>query len=99
MTKNQLKASFLNNISGRERLALQSLIDYTSVELLPEIWPLAAKKFGDIIALYNPHSQPEVKITYNQLTTQINQFAAGLQALGVNTNNSQNLPYGERVSL
>ncbi|MCE2720736.1 MAG: AMP-dependent synthetase/ligase [Dolichospermum sp.] len=99
MTNNQSTTSFLNNISQRERLALQSLVDYTNVDLLPEIWPLAAKRFGDIIALYNPHSQPEVKITYSQLTEQINQFAAGLQALGVNTNNSENLPYGERVSL
>lgn len=99
MTNNQPTTSFLTNISQRERLALQSLVDYTNVELLPEIWPLAAKRFGDIIALYNPHSQPEVKITYSQLTEQINQFAAGLQALGVNTNNSENLPYGERVSL
>lgn len=99
MTNNQPATSFLTNISERERLALQSLVDYTNVELLPEIWPLAAKRFSDIIALYNPHSQPEVKITYSQLTEQINQFAAGLQALGVNTNNSENLPYGERVSL
>ena len=99
MTNNQFMTSFLTKISQRERLALQSLVDYTNVELLPEIWPLAAKRFGDIIALYNPHSQPEVKITYSQLTEQINQFAAGLQALGVNTNNSENLPYGERVSL
>ncbi|MBE9219969.1 AMP-dependent synthetase/ligase [Dolichospermum flos-aquae] len=99
MTNNQPATSFLTNISERERLALQSLVDYTNVELLPEIWPLAAKQFGDIIALHNPHSQPEVKITYSQLAEQIHQFAAGLQALGLNTNNSENLPYGERVSL
>jgi long-chain acyl-CoA synthetase len=99
MTNNQPATSFLTDICERERLALQSLVDYTNVELLPEIWPLAAKRFGDIIALYNPHSQPEVKITYSQLAEQIHQFAAGLQALGLNTNNSENLPYGERVSL
>ena len=99
MTNNQPATSFLTDICERERLALQSLVDYTNVELLPEIWSLAAKQFGDIIALHNPHSQPEVKITYSQLKEQIHQFAAGLQALGLNTNNSENLPYGERVSL
>jgi long-chain acyl-CoA synthetase len=99
MTQNQSATSFLANISERERLALQSLVDYTNVESLPEIWTLAARKFGNIVALHNPHSKPEVKITYSQLSGQIQQFAAGLQKLGININNSDTLPYGERVSL
>ncbi|MBO1053836.1 MAG: AMP-binding protein [Dolichospermum sp. DET73] len=99
MTQNQSATSFLANISERESLALQSLVDYTNVESLPEIWTLAARKFGNIVALHNPHSKPEVKITYSQLSGQIQQFAAGLQTLGININNSDTLPYGERVSL
>ena len=99
MTQNQSATSFLANISERERLALQSLVDYTNVESLPEIWTLAARKFGNIVALHNPHSKPEVKITYSQLSGQIQQFWAGLQTLGININNSDTLPYGERVSL
>jgi len=91
MTNNQSATSFLADISERESLALQSLVDYTNVESLPEIWTLAARKFGNIVALHNPHSKPEVKITYSQLSEQIQQFAAGLQTLGVT--------YGERVSL
>ncbi len=91
MTNNQSATSFLANISEQESLALQSLVDYTNVESLPEIWTLAARKFGNIVALHNPHSKPEVKITYSQLSEQIQQFAAGLQTLGVT--------YGERVSL
>ncbi|MFN8952302.1 MAG: AMP-dependent synthetase/ligase [Aphanizomenon sp.] len=91
--------SFLDNISKREKLALQGLVDYTNVESLPEIWPLAAREFGNIIALHNPHSQPELKITYSQLSDLIQQFATGLQVLGINMNHSENLPYGERVSL
>lgn len=99
MTKTQSATSFLANISERESLALQSLVDYTNVESLPEIWTLAARKFGNIVALHNPHSKPEVKITYSQLSGQIQQFAAGLQKLAININNSDTLPYGERVSL
>jgi len=99
MTKTQSATSFLANISERESLALQSLVDYTNVESLPEIWTLAARKFGNIVALHNPHSKPEVKITYSQLSGQIQRFAAGLQTLGINMNNSDTLPYGERVSL
>ena len=91
MTNNQSATSFLADISERESLALKSLVDYTNVESLPEIWTLAAKQFGNIVALHNPHSKPEVKITYSQLSEQIQQFAAGLQKLGVT--------YGERVSL
>jgi long-chain acyl-CoA synthetase len=99
MTKKQSATSFLNNISARESLALQSLVDYTNVESLPEIWTLAAKKFENIIALHNPHSKPDVKITYGQLLDQIQRFASGLQKLGINKNHSETLPYGERVSL
>ncbi|MEY3222384.1 MAG: hypothetical protein RLZZ203_1240 [Cyanobacteriota bacterium] len=99
MTKTQSANSFLANISEQERLALQSLADYSKVESLPEVWPLAARQFANIVALHNPHAKPELKITYSQLASQIQRFAAGLQALGINMNNSDSLPYGERVAL
>jgi len=79
------------NISRRESQALQGSIDYSKVNLLSEIWPLAAKQFGNIVALKNPHSKPETVITYAQLAEQIQQFAAGLQALEVKA--------GDRISL
>jgi long-chain acyl-CoA synthetase len=91
MSKNQPTFSFLSNITQRERQALERLVDYTNVELLPEIWPLAAKRFGDTVVLHNPHAKPEVTITYTQLAEQIKEFAAGLQAFGVKV--------GDRISL
>ncbi|MBW4426224.1 MAG: long-chain fatty acid--CoA ligase [Nostoc desertorum CM1-VF14] len=91
MKKTQTASSFLSNISERERQALQRLVDYTDVESLPEIWPLAAQQFGNIVALRNPHAKPEVAITYTQLAEQMQLFAAGLQALGVKV--------GDRISL
>ncbi|AVH74141.1 AMP-dependent synthetase/ligase [Nostoc sp. 'Lobaria pulmonaria (5183) cyanobiont'] len=91
MSKTQTASSFLSNISERERQALKRLVDYTNVESLPEIWPLAAQRFGDIVALRNPHAKPEVVITYTQLAEQMQLFAAGLQALGVKV--------GDRISL
>ncbi|WP_427159552.1 AMP-dependent synthetase/ligase [Aliinostoc sp. HNIBRCY26] len=84
-------SSFLANITKQESLSIQHLVDYSSVESLSEIWPLAAKQFGNIVALHNPHAKPEVKITYAQLAEKIQQFGAGLQALGVQA--------GDRVSL
>lgn len=79
------------NLPEKERLNLEKMADYSSVQSIPEIWPLAAKRFGETIALKDPHAKPEVVITYAQLYQQIQQFAAGLQALG--------LKEGDRVSL
>ncbi|MBW4615145.1 MAG: long-chain fatty acid--CoA ligase [Desmonostoc vinosum HA7617-LM4] len=91
MSKISPDSAFLSNITERERQALKRLVDYTNVESLPEIWPLAAKQFGNIVALHNPHAKPEVVVTYSQLAQQIQLFASGLQALGVKV--------GDRISL
>ncbi|WP_066383153.1 AMP-dependent synthetase/ligase [Anabaena sp. CA = ATCC 33047] len=91
MVAMQPGSAFLANINRQESLSLQRLVDYTQVESLPEIWPLAAEKFGNIVALHSPHTKPEIKITYKQLAEKIQQFAAGLQALGVQP--------GDRISL
>lgn len=72
-----------SQLTAQERTDLGGLVDYSSVQSLPEIWPLAAKKFSNTIALKDPHSKPEVALTYTELKEQIQQFAAALQALGV----------------
>ncbi|BAZ80671.1 long-chain fatty acid--CoA ligase [Sphaerospermopsis kisseleviana CS-549] len=99
MSKIQPDSPFLSNVTEREYRALQSLADYTNVESLPEIWTLAARKFGNIVALHNPHAKPEVKITYSQLSLQIQRFAAGLQVLGVNMGEDETSSTGQRISL
>ncbi len=91
MSKTSGETSLLANMDERERQKLKCLADYSNVESLSKIWPLVAKRFGDLIALRDPHAKPEIVITYNQLAQQIQQFAAGLQALGVKA--------GDRVSL
>lgn len=83
--------AYLSKITKRESQELQRLVDYSNVVSLPEVWSLAAKRFSDIVALHNPHSTPEVVITYSQLGEQIQKFAAGLQKLGVKV--------GDRISL
>ncbi len=88
---NTTAPSYLSKLTKRESQELQRLVDYSNVVSLPEIWSLAAKRFGDIVALHNPHSKPEVVITYSQLGEQIQKFAAGLQSLGVTA--------GDRISL
>ncbi|MFW6358287.1 MAG: long-chain fatty acid--CoA ligase [Chroococcales cyanobacterium] len=70
-------------MSDRERKHLQKLADYRSISAVPEIWPLAAQRFGEIVAFHDPHSKPEMKLTYRQLNDCIQRFAAGLQSLGL----------------
>lgn len=83
------KAPTSFNLTDKERSS--RLVDYSWVQSLPEIWPKAAERFGDTIALKDPHAKPEVLITYTQLYQKIQQFAAGLQTLGVKA--------GDRVGL
>ncbi|PSP26633.1 MAG: hypothetical protein BRC55_00335, partial [Cyanobacteria bacterium SW_8_48_13] len=63
-------------MSDHDQATLSQTADYSSIESLPEIWSLAAQRFSDIVALRDPHAQPEVVITYAELYQQIQQFAA-----------------------
>lgn len=83
MLKDSPASSHSSQITKQERANLKRLADYTTVQSLPEIWPLAAKRFEKVVALKDPHAKPEVTLTYAQLYQQIQQFAAGLQALGI----------------
>lgn len=85
------------SMSDRERLNLSKTVDYNNIQSLPEIWPIAAQRFGKTIALRDPHAQPEITLTYEELNQQIQQFASALQALGVVGNSDTDLP--PRVAL
>ena len=54
-----------------------------SLQALPEIWQVAAQKFGQKIALNAPHLKPKVSISYQELAQKINEVAIALQTLGV----------------
>jgi long-chain acyl-CoA synthetase len=58
-------------------------VSYLHLQSLPEIWPIAADKFSDVVALFAPHLQPKVSITYQEMYRQMLAFATGLQSLGV----------------
>ena len=78
-------------LTEKERACLGKLADYSSLQSIPQIWPIVARRCGDLLALWDPHAQPEVTLTYNQLRSAIEQFAAGLQALEIKP--------GDRISL
>lgn len=64
---------------------------YKTAQSLPELWPALAAEYGDVLALHDPHAQPEVKLTYRDMAASIRRFAIGLQVLGVEE--------GDRIAL
>jgi len=58
-------------------------LNYSGIASLPELWFQLATHYGSYIALDDPHQKPQVQITYQQLNQNIQQFAAGLQAKGI----------------
>ncbi|WP_299406066.1 AMP-binding protein [Acaryochloris sp. IP29b_bin.148] len=79
------------SVSHPPRPAMTVQSEYQQLQSISEIWPIAARNFGEIVALRDPHVQPEVNLTYLELNHHIQRFAAGLQALGVQP--------GDRVAL
>ena len=59
------------------------MTNFTTISSLPQIWPLVGAELADVAPLHSPHTKPEVLLTYGELTQQIQQFATGLQALGI----------------
>ncbi|UNU23707.1 AMP-dependent synthetase/ligase [Microcoleus vaginatus] len=86
-----------SQMTDRERANLSRLIDYSSIQSVPEIWAIVQQRCPQTVALHDPHSQPEIKLTYTDLYQQIQQFAAGLQALGLEPNPGDPIP--PRVAL
>lgn len=70
---------------------------YSKVQSLPEMWSIAAHRFASVTAVHDPHGKFEIKLTYAQLDERIQQFASGLQALGVQATSADSLP--PRVAL
>lgn len=58
-------------------------IDFEALQSVSEMWAIAAARFGSVVALHDPHSSPPVEITYAAFYQQVQQFAAGLYALGI----------------
>lgn len=66
--------------------------EYKSLRALPEIWSILARRYPDTTALNAPYEEPTpVTIPYSELYRQIQRFAAGIQALGIEP--------GERISI
>ena len=72
-----------SQIRDRDRAYLNAAKSYSNLQSLAEVWQEARSRFGDALALWDPHATPEVKVTYREMVNQIEQFAAGIQGLGL----------------
>jgi long-chain acyl-CoA synthetase len=70
-------------LTALEQANFARTVNYLAIQSLPEIWPIAAEKFSDVVALFAPHLQPPVSITYKEMYRQMLAFASGLQKAGV----------------
>jgi long-chain acyl-CoA synthetase len=86
-----------DSISANEPSQTKGLVDYSNLRSLPEVWQITAKLFPDAVALIDPHAKVKVSLTYAQLNQQIQQFATGIQALGLNGDATESIP--PRVAL
>lgn len=69
----------------------KSSVDFSRVRSLRDVWQQTAQLYGEQVALKDPHSKPEVSLTYAQFYDQLQRFGAGLRSLGVQI--------GDRVAL
>ncbi|PSN15375.1 long-chain fatty acid--CoA ligase, partial [filamentous cyanobacterium CCP5] len=75
--------SVLKAVHDRDRRFLRTQDRYLDCTGLHQIWPIAAQRYGDLLALDDPHGSPPAQLTYRELVGQITTFASGLQALGL----------------
>jgi len=60
---------------------------YLNLKSLAGMWDFIPTEFGDTLALQDPHSKPELKLSYQELHSKIRQFATALQGLGIEKGN------------
>lgn len=53
---------------------------------VPDIWRTAAVKYGERVALVDPHRDPPAELTFSQVEEAILNFAEGLRAAGIQPN-------------
>lgn len=53
------------------------------LKAIPDIWRSSAERFGDRVALVDPHHDPPTNMTYKQLEQEILDFSEGLRVIGI----------------
>ncbi len=63
----------------------------TNAEIIPDLWPELAEKYGDSLALLDPHASPPAQYTFTELSDTISTLARGLSSLGLTINDHVSL--------
>ncbi|KAJ0957869.1 putative long-chain-fatty-acid--[acyl-carrier-protein] ligase [Helianthus annuus] len=58
-------------------------VSTTEFKAIPDIWRSSAERFGDRVALVDPHHDPPTNMTYKQVEQDILNFAEGLRVIGI----------------
>ncbi|KVI00372.1 probable acyl-activating enzyme 16, chloroplastic [Cynara cardunculus var. scolymus] len=53
------------------------------LKTIPDIWRSSAERFGDRVALVDPHHDPPTNMTYKQVEQEILDFSEGLRVIGI----------------
>eukprot|EP00271_Cylindrocystis_brebissonii_P016537 TRINITY_DN402_c0_g2_i1.p1 TRINITY_DN402_c0_g2~~TRINITY_DN402_c0_g2_i1.p1 ORF type:complete len:791 (+),score=156.45 TRINITY_DN402_c0_g2_i1:455-2827(+) len=61
----------------------QETVRRSGWNVLPDIWKTTAEKYGDLIALHDPHRSPSAEVTFRELEQYVLDFAEGLRVFGV----------------
>jgi long-chain acyl-CoA synthetase len=64
-------------------MSKNQILDHSNAQSLWQVWQKTAQAYPDVVALHDPHANPEVKLTFRELLQQIAQFGAGLRSLGI----------------
>lgn len=58
-------------------------VSTAELKAIPDIWRSSAERFGDRVALVDPHHDPPTNMTYKQLEQDILHFSEGLRVIGI----------------
>jgi long-chain acyl-CoA synthetase len=91
----RISQAFLMDEAERQNLARDPA--YAQAPSLPAVWAIVAQRFAAVTATIDSHSTPPTQFTYGELHQGMQQFAAGLQALGLTAEAADEYP--ARVAL
>ncbi len=90
-----ISQTFLMDEAERQNLAKDTA--YAKAQSLPEVWAIAQARFATVTAAIDAHSTPPAQFTYGALYKGMQEFAAGLQSLGLTPEAADDYP--ARVAL
>mgnify|MGYP005839396597 CR=1 FL=1 len=61
---------------------MAKILDHSQAQSLWQVWQKTAATYPEVMAVFDPHAKVPVKLTYREILQLMQQFGAGLRALG-----------------